>query len=323
MPLPTTTLTPPTTNIDFSKIFSSNSPLTPFTWLDRDYLTGWQIVGSTPPARTQFDALQRMTDEKLKALKGMLDYYQQYDAFLKECIDYLDRNKVGANSPTFTGDPKAPTPPANDNDTSIATTAFVQSWVRTLRNEINSAVSGIDLSAYAKLASPSFSGTPKAPTPSSTDKSTRIATTAFVQGWVDTLKGLINNSGSSGGSSSGSSNTDAVTCKGGMVITTGKYYIKFGDKALIQFTEAYVDSTGMARCSFPTSFWSMPGGMGNYIAIPIHWHPGGYGEAYAFSVGATVEHRKPNFIDVYVLNARTNAVAVGQKVGVFAFGMPA
>ena len=29
-------------------------------------------------------------------------------------------------SPTFTGDPKAPTPAALDNDTSIATTAFVQ-----------------------------------------------------------------------------------------------------------------------------------------------------------------------------------------------------
>ena len=34
--------------------------------------------------------------------------------------------KIGANSPTFTGDPKAPTPPATDNDTSIATTAMVQ-----------------------------------------------------------------------------------------------------------------------------------------------------------------------------------------------------
>lgn len=34
---------------------------------------------------------------------------------------------VFANSPTLTGDPKAPTPAAGDNDTSIATTAFVQS----------------------------------------------------------------------------------------------------------------------------------------------------------------------------------------------------
>src|SRR5262245_15115095 len=30
------------------------------------------------------------------------------------------------NSPTFTGDPKAPTPATGDNDTSVATTAFVK-----------------------------------------------------------------------------------------------------------------------------------------------------------------------------------------------------
>jgi hypothetical protein len=34
-------------------------------------------------------------------------------------------------SPTFTGDPKAPTPLASDNDTSIATTAFVTSAIST------------------------------------------------------------------------------------------------------------------------------------------------------------------------------------------------
>ena len=34
-------------------------------------------------------------------------------------------------SPTFTGDPKAPTPTAGDNDTSIATTAFVQTGLGT------------------------------------------------------------------------------------------------------------------------------------------------------------------------------------------------
>lgn len=34
--------------------------------------------------------------------------------------------KADIASPTFTGDPKAPTPPTADNDTSIATTAYVQ-----------------------------------------------------------------------------------------------------------------------------------------------------------------------------------------------------
>jgi hypothetical protein len=38
-------------------------------------------------------------------------------------------NKADIFSPTFTGDPKAPTPSAGDNDTSIATTAFVTAAV--------------------------------------------------------------------------------------------------------------------------------------------------------------------------------------------------
>ena len=45
-----------------------------------------------------------------------------------------------------------------------------------------------DISGAAPLASPSFSGTPTAPTPSTADNSTRLATTAFVkaQGYVTT-----------------------------------------------------------------------------------------------------------------------------------------
>lgn len=38
-------------------------------------------------------------------------------------------NLAPINAPTFTGDPKAPTPTAGDNDTSIATTAFVQNAI--------------------------------------------------------------------------------------------------------------------------------------------------------------------------------------------------
>jgi microcystin-dependent protein len=39
--------------------------------------------------------------------------------------DNAINGKASINSPTFTGDPKAPTPTVGDNDTSIATTAFV------------------------------------------------------------------------------------------------------------------------------------------------------------------------------------------------------
>jgi hypothetical protein len=67
-------------------------------------------------------------------------------------------------SPALTGNPTAPTPTAADNDTSIATTAFVQG----------------EIAAKAPLASPTFTGDPKAPTPTAGDNDTSIATTAFV-----------------------------------------------------------------------------------------------------------------------------------------------
>ncbi len=66
-------------------------------------------------------------------------------------------------SPVLTGDPRAPTPSAGDNDTSIATTAFVQG----------------EIAGKAPLASPAFTGAPTAPTQSSGDNSTKLATTAY------------------------------------------------------------------------------------------------------------------------------------------------
>ena len=60
----------------------------------------------------------------------------------------------------LTGNPTAPTPAAADNDTSIATTAFVQS----------------------QKASPALTGTPTAPTAAVDTNSTQIATTAYVVG---------------------------------------------------------------------------------------------------------------------------------------------
>jgi hypothetical protein len=53
-------------------------------------------------------------------------------AYLKKHLDDIEKGVfvpaglAVLNSPTFTGDPKAPTPVLGDNDTSIATTAFVQ-----------------------------------------------------------------------------------------------------------------------------------------------------------------------------------------------------
>jgi hypothetical protein len=52
-------------------------------------------------------------------------------------------------SPTFTGDPKAPTPTAGDNDTSIATTAFVQTALAAGTSPTGAAVGA----SYAEMVS--------------------------------------------------------------------------------------------------------------------------------------------------------------------------
>lgn len=68
-------------------------------------------------------------------------------------------------SPTFTGNPAAPTVVKTDNSTKLATTAHVKSVV----------------ADYAPLASPALTGTPTAPTAAQTVNNTQLATTAFVK----------------------------------------------------------------------------------------------------------------------------------------------
>ena len=55
----------------------------------------------------------------------------------------------------------------------ISTLAFV-------KGAVNAGVAAIDFTPYAPKASPTFTGDPKAPTPTASDNDTSIATTAFV-----------------------------------------------------------------------------------------------------------------------------------------------
>lgn len=111
--------------------------------------------------------------------------------------DYAVAQVTGAAplaSPALTGTPTAPTAAAATNTTQIATTAFVESEIP-LRAPVTS-VAGrtgaiviaeadvtnltTDLAAKAPLASPTFTGTPAAPTASAGTNTTQLATTAFV-----------------------------------------------------------------------------------------------------------------------------------------------
>jgi hypothetical protein len=78
------------------------------------------------------------------------------------------------DSQTFTGTPRVPNAPFNDNSTIIASTSWVQS----------------QLANYAPIYNPTFTGTPAAPTAPTRTNNTQIATTAFVQTALAALKGL-------------------------------------------------------------------------------------------------------------------------------------
>ena len=97
-------------------------------------------------------------------------------------------------SPAFLGTPSAVTPPDNDNSTRLATTAFVRRAVDVVNDAVLNSVLTFngrrgfvtlvanDLSAAggALLASPTFTGTPRAPDPFPSSNDTQIATTAWV-----------------------------------------------------------------------------------------------------------------------------------------------
>jgi hypothetical protein len=101
------------------------------------------------------------------------------------------------DSPAFTGLPTAPTAAQGSADGQLATTAFVANAVADSTTGVASfngrtgivALVGGDITGAggALLASPVFTGIPSAPTQPTTDNSTRLATTAFVQAFAAPL----------------------------------------------------------------------------------------------------------------------------------------
>ncbi|EHU9220381.1 TPA: phage tail protein [Escherichia coli] len=137
---------------------------------------------------------------------------------LKLYVDDQMRNHIAAqdphtqyaqkHNPTFTGEPKAPTPAAGNNTTRIATTEFVQAAITALINgapatldtlkEITAAINNDPkfsttinnaLALKAPLSSPALTGTPTAPTAAQSVNNTQIATTAFVKSAIAAMVG--------------------------------------------------------------------------------------------------------------------------------------
>ena len=96
-------------------------------------------------------------------------------------------------SPTFTGNPAAPTQLTSDNSTKLATTAFTQAI----------------LTGF--LASPTFTGVPVAPTASAEVSTTQLATTAFVKAFHRYSRITDTKSSGTAGGTSLASNTQIRT----------------------------------------------------------------------------------------------------------------
>lgn len=108
-------------------------------------------------------------------------------------------------SPTFTGVPLSTTAAVDTNTTQIATTAFVVGQAGSATPLINGTAAVGSSLRYARqdhvhptdttraaLASPTFTGTPAAPTAAADTNTTQLATTAFVIGQAGTATPLIN-----------------------------------------------------------------------------------------------------------------------------------
>lgn len=105
-------------------------------------------------------------------------------------------------SPALTGTPVAPTAAADTNTTQVATTAFVVGQAGSTFPVMNgTATVGTSLryarqdhvhpsdTSRAPLASPTFTGTPAAPTAAADTNTTQLATTAFVVGQASSTAG--------------------------------------------------------------------------------------------------------------------------------------
>lgn len=132
-------------------------------------------------------------------------FVYDYDANM-ETIDAAFENVAPLDSPEFTGEPTAPTPPDGDNTTRLATTEFVERAIsgggavtsvfgRTGDVEAQSGDYSVgEVTGAAPLASPALTGNPTAPTASADDNDTSIATTAFVIGQASDANPVVDGS---------------------------------------------------------------------------------------------------------------------------------
>jgi len=151
---------------------------------------------ASPGTSTTQIATTQFVHDAIAAAAGVSSFNGRSGAVVLTTADITGAGGAPQASPNLTGTPSAPTATAGTATTQIATTAFVQAAIAAAAPGVNSfngrtgtvTLIGNDISAAggALLASPAFTGTPTAPTPSAGNNSTQIATTAFVDNAIAT-----------------------------------------------------------------------------------------------------------------------------------------
>jgi hypothetical protein len=129
---------------------------------------------------------------------GVASFNTRTGAVVLTLADVTGAGGAPLASPIFTGNPQAPTAAPGDNDTSIASTAFVHAAIAALPTapvtSFNTRTGAIVLltaditgAGGAPTANPALTGTPTAPTATPGTSTTQLATTAFVAAAIATL----------------------------------------------------------------------------------------------------------------------------------------
>jgi hypothetical protein len=206
-------------------------------------------------------------------------------------------------SPNLTGSPTSATPPAGDNSNRIATTAFVDAIFATCcgggggggavtsvfgrtgavagqANDYNVSM----VTGAAPLASPTFTGSPRAPTPTTSDNSTLLATTAWVkaQGY--------STGGGGGGNATGLSFGSLNIPLGASAPTSGQF-LMFDGTNIVGGTPPGGGGSGLAGCATATSGIlicdvSVQGGTGTVGMLTMPYASGGLPQPPTTAVAA-------------------------------------
>lgn len=128
-----------------------------------------------------------------------------------QALEAVDATKAPLASPALTGTPTGPTAAVDTSTTQLATTAFVTNQAAAATSPMDGTAAVGTSKRYARqdhvhptdttrapLASPTFTGTPAAPTAAADTNTTQVATTAYVVGQASSTSPVMDGTAAAG-----------------------------------------------------------------------------------------------------------------------------